>query len=634
MLKRLVCAAAAMLAAPAAAQPVSVEQRIDAIFSRWSAAASPGCAVAVAQGARTIVSRAYGSADLEHGVANTPATVFEAGSVSKQFTAAAVLLLVQEGRLALSDDVRRYVPELPGYPHAITIEHLLSHTSGLRDWGSVAEIAGWPRGSRAHSNADALAIIARQRSLNYEPGTEYSYTNSGYNLLAIVVERVSGLSLAEFTRTRIFAPLGMRSTSWRDDFRRIVPGRAIAYGRAGDGWEQQMPFENAYGNGGLLTSVGDLLIWNEALTGNRLGAFVTAELQRRASLADGRTIPYARGLFVDSYRDSDQVWHSGSTGGYRAWVGRYPAQRLSIALLCNAGDADGTALARRIADEVAFGAASAPPPVRVDADERAGLWVNERTGFPIRLVAAEGSLRLVDGPPLEARSEARFVSPAGTIDFLDSDSFRITYREGGDVLYRRAEPWSPSDDDLRALEEDYRSEEAEAAYRATVENGVLTLRHTARPELVVPLRPVYRDAFEFPGGIVRFQRGASGRAYSLSVGVPRVRDLRFERLNSAGDNDVLPAVNTALSFADRAFLSLDRCSAGDSRRSRRARPLIARMERVMQRARSLFGDRLVREGWRLDRDVPCDDSSFRAHAAAARTHMDEAERLMDLAGRL
>ena len=633
----MTAAAAAMLlaaAAPAGARsvrPQPIEATIDAIFARWSSPAGPGCAVAASRDGRIVLSRAYGSADLEHGIGNTPATIFEAGSVAKQFTAAAVLLLAQDGLLSLDDDVRRYVPELPGFEQAITVDQLLSHTSGLRDWGVVAEIGGWPRGSRAHTNQDALAIIARQRSLNYDPGTEYSYTNSGYNLLAIVVERVSGASLAEFTRARLFEPLGMRSTSWRDDFRRIVLARAIAYARDGEAWRQEMPFEDAYGNGGLLTTVGDLLIWNEALASGRLGPNLAQALQRRATIAGGREITYARGLFVDRYRDADEIAHSGSTGGYRAWLGRYPGQRLSIALLCNAADVQSAALHRRVADALAFGP---PPPevaTAVDASSRAGLWVSESTGIPIRLVAAPGSLSVEDGPPLVQRSETSWTSPGGTLEFLDADTARFTSREGQEARFRRAAPWTPTLDELRALEDVYRSAEADASYRAVVEEGALVLRHTARPGLAIALRPSYRDAFEYEDGVVRIQRGVSGRAYSLSFGTARVRDLRFERVNSAGANDVLAAVNTTLSFADRELLRLDACSAGNPARERRVRPLVRRMAHIGQRARNMFGDRLVREGWRNDRfGESCEDVRFRAHLAEARRLLAEAGRLMDI----
>ena len=230
------------------------EARVDAVLSRWDAT-TPGCAVGVSLQGRSVLEKAYGMADLEHDVPNTPDTIFEAGSVSKQFTAAAVLLLARDGKLSLDDQVRKYIPELPDYGAPLTIRHMLNHTSGLRDWGSVAGIAGWPRGTRVHTHAHVLDIVSRQRSLNFPSGTRYSYSNTGYNLAAIIVSRVSGQSFAEFTRARIFEPLGMTRTSWRDDYTRIVKDRAIAYSGGPGAFSTEMPFENVHGNGGLLTTV-------------------------------------------------------------------------------------------------------------------------------------------------------------------------------------------------------------------------------------------------------------------------------------------------------------------------------------------------------------------------------------------
>src|SRR5690606_25352581 len=218
-----------------------------------------------------VLSRAYGMADLEHDIRNSPGTIFEAGSVSKQFTAAAILLLVEDGVLSLDDDVRKYVPELPDYGHTITLRHLLTHTSGLRDWGAVAAIAGWGRNVRTHTHDHVVDILSRQRALNFTPGAEYSYSNSGYNLLAVIVDRTSGMSFADFSRTRIFEPLGMTHTQWRDDYTRIVKGRSSAYGFEGGEWVIDRPIENVHGNGGLLTTVADLLTWNQALTTGAIG---------------------------------------------------------------------------------------------------------------------------------------------------------------------------------------------------------------------------------------------------------------------------------------------------------------------------------------------------------------------------
>jgi CubicO group peptidase (beta-lactamase class C family) len=241
------------------------ERAADRIFARWHSTSTPGCAVAAEVEGQPALSRAYGMADLEHGIPNRPETIFEAGSVSKQFTAAAVVLLALEGKLALDDDVRRYLPELPDYGRTVTVRHLMNHTSGLRDWGSVAAVSGWGRGERTHTHAHVLDILARQRALNYAPGAEYSYTNSGYNLMAVIVDRVSGMPFAEFSRVRIFEPLGLADTQWRDDYRRIVPGRAAAFAADGEGFTIDRPIEHVHGNGGLLTTVRDLLRWDRAL---------------------------------------------------------------------------------------------------------------------------------------------------------------------------------------------------------------------------------------------------------------------------------------------------------------------------------------------------------------------------------
>ena len=302
--------------------PADAAEGVKKIFAPYDHIDTPGCAVGVSLAGNEVLHAAYGMADLEHHVALTPDSVFEAGSVSKQFTAAAVLLLAEQGKLSLSDPVSKYFPELPNYGTAITIDHLLHHTSGLRDWGSVAEIAGWTRTTREYSNAWVLDIASHQKSLNYNPGDEWSYTNTGYNLLAILVQRVSGKSLAEFTHDNIFLPLGMHTTSWRDDFQRIVPDRAIAYAQSSGVEHQLMPFENAYGNGGLLTTVDDLLRWNARFGSAKIGdaTFVKSELEP-GRLNDGRSLFYSAGLFLTAHLGVREVSHSGATAGYRAWLG-------------------------------------------------------------------------------------------------------------------------------------------------------------------------------------------------------------------------------------------------------------------------------------------------------------------------
>lgn len=344
-----------------AAPPANAERIVDSIFSKWTSA-TPGCAVGVAVGGKPVLIKAYGMADLEHDVRNTPETIFESGSVAKQFTALAVQLLAADGKLSLDDPVRKYIPELPDYKVPLTIRHMLNHTSGLRDWGSVASIAGAPRTTREYTHAHVLDIVSRQKSLNFEPGSKWSYSNTGFNLSAIIVSRVSGISFAEFSKQQIFTPLGMSHTSWRDDHTRIVKNRAIAYSQQGDTYHLEMPFENVHGNGGLLTTVGDLLIWNENFVNPKVGtATLLGEMAAAGQFNDGQPLEYGLGLFVHNYRGVANINHSGSTAGYRAHLNRFPASHTSVAVLCNGSNGDATRSANRVSDEF-LGLPLAPPP--------------------------------------------------------------------------------------------------------------------------------------------------------------------------------------------------------------------------------------------------------------------------------
>ena len=357
-------------------QPRDVSPVVSNVFARWDSTTAPGCAVGIDRAGAPRYTRAFGSADLEYDIPNKPETIFEAGSISKQFTAAATVLLALDGKINLADDVRKYVPELPKYERTITIRHLLNHTSGLRDWGEIAGIAGWPRGTRANSHDDVLDILERQRALNYPPGDRYSYTNSGYNLLAIIISRVSGQPFATFSNERIFKPLGLTSTSWRDDYRRIVKGRAQAYSRDGNGpWELEMPFENVHGNGGLLTTVSDLLTWTAMLEKpTPQWKPMVDSMHVRGILTKGDTITYALGLMVGPYRGLARVEHSGATAGYRADLLRFPGRGLAVAVLCNAASANPVAYANQLVDSLLASSLGPVPPRTQAARADSASW--------------------------------------------------------------------------------------------------------------------------------------------------------------------------------------------------------------------------------------------------------------------
>ena len=344
-----VLASAVSAQAPASASH-SLASKVDEIFSAFTPE-GPGCAVAVYQNAKVVLSKGYGTANLEYGVPITPSTPFIVGSVAKQFTAATIALLVEEKRLALTDDVRKYVPELKDYGTPITIDHLVHHTSGLRDWWELVGAAGL-RYDDTYTVQDVLDMTARQRGLNFTPGERYVYSNTGYIVLGLVVQRVTGKSLREFAAERIFSPLRMGDSHYQDDHTLPVRGRAYAYSPAAGGQYTINVWNNdLVGQGGVMTTVLDLAKWDGNFDTGAVGgpAFLQRQLER-GKLNAGITIPYAFGLQIGTYRGLDLVEHSGSTGGYRAVLSRFPKQHTSIAALCNVSSAAPTALVHRVAD--------------------------------------------------------------------------------------------------------------------------------------------------------------------------------------------------------------------------------------------------------------------------------------------
>ncbi len=325
---------------------------VDEVFVDLTKPGSPGCALAVARDGKIIFENGYGRANVEEKVPITPQTVFDIGSTSKQFTSASILLLENQGKLALQDDIRKYVPEIPNYGHQITILNLLNHTSGLRDYLTLFDLAGVNTDS-VTTDDDALAIIARQKALNFEPGSEWLYSNSGFFLLSVIVKRVSGKTLREFAAENIFEPLDMKQTVYRTEHTQLVPGRALAYNpnQAETGFTLDVSYFEQTGDGAVHTSVEDLLKWDENFYSGKVGGkALLEEIQEPGKLNNGKTLDYAKGLFVGRYRGLKFVDHGGSWGGYRAQLLRFPEQHFSVACLCNLGNADPDRRARQVAD--------------------------------------------------------------------------------------------------------------------------------------------------------------------------------------------------------------------------------------------------------------------------------------------
>jgi CubicO group peptidase (beta-lactamase class C family) len=519
-----------LLASVAPAQDAQLATLAESVFARWNSTETPGCAVGVARNGQTLLTRGYGMANLETATPITPATIFESGSVAKQFTATAIVLLAMDGKLSLDDPVQKHLPEMPAYDRPITIRHLLTHTSGLREWSNLVAAAGWPRGERAHTQQDLLDIVFRQKALNYPVGEHYSYTNSGYAIAKTLVERVSGKSFQEFSQERIFRPLGMTHTQWRDDFTKIVPGRAQAYERQGNEWRLAMPFESVVGPGGLLTTVGDWLIWNEALAKSSLRPGHTDSLTQRMRLNNGRQITYALGIVVQSYRGVREISHSGSTGGYSTYLARYPDHgNLSIAVLCNAAQGAAGNYTHQLADRL-IGSSPATTALQGDPVDPAsfsrfnGLYRSTRTHAPLEITDAVASRVRRKGDSVFALENGvvwRFTAAkdgsARNLHVINTDGDTTTYRFAG------PKPWTPDRKALAAFEGRYRSDELGATYHVKLDGDTLT--YTMRPGVTRRLRPLYVDAFARAGGIVWFTRDRAKGVTTMHLSEGRMWDL-------------------------------------------------------------------------------------------------------------
>jgi CubicO group peptidase (beta-lactamase class C family) len=517
------------------AQPAESKQaQADRIFGAFNTQ-TPGCAVGLEYRGDVVLRSGYGMADLERSVPITADTVFESGSVAKQFTATALMLLAKQGKISLDDPVRKYLPELPDYGTPLTIRHVLSHVSGLREWRLVASLSGEAEGSHVLSNQDLLRFASLQRSLNFTPGSAYSYTNTGFNILTILVERAlgNGKTFQDFTREEIFEPLHMVHTRWRDDFRAVVPHRALAYGRGrGGAWIQETPIENIIGAGGLLSTVGDWLLWNENFTHARVGgADLVKSLQTPATLTNGKTISYAAGLVVSTYDGLREVSHGGSTGGYRTWLGRYPERAVSVAVMCNSAQANPAQLGRDVARLWTDAVPSPKPaPFQVDARrlaDRAGMYRKIRDNTVAELRVKEGKLSMDPGATQLVPTGADTFS-AGEREFIfHGGGFRIVTADG-EVEYERVEPAHPSAAELETLAGAYTSPETGTTLTVTAKDRELKLGIAAN--VPVRLSPTFRDSFMMQSTAIRFIRAEDGHVTGFSVGDDRTWDLRFTKI--------------------------------------------------------------------------------------------------------
>ncbi len=544
---------AGLLGASAVSPGLSAQTRraswleVDAGFRAFTAPGSPGCAVAMAVGDSVIYRQGYGLAVIEWGIPNDPGTVFELGSVSKQFTAFSILLLEQEGKLSLGDEIRKWLPEIPRYGRPITIRHLIHHTSGLRDYDPLLVY----RGTRYHdvaTNADILDMMARQKGLNFPTGSRWQYSNTNYVLLAMIVERITGQSFREFARARIFAPLGMSDSRIRDDHTEIIPRQARGYQRPTEttvsvdvsDWEET-------GDGSVQSTADDLLKWMDNLrTGRVGGAGLVRKMNETGRLDDGTPVTYAFGLEVDTWRGLRRVQHGGSWAGYRSHVARFPDAALAVVTTCNDATADPTSLAL---DAAAVVLKDRLEPAEVVA-VRSGTVLAPLAGIYWNEAAAQALFMRVDGAqlvvnrdggpggiPLQEIGERTFRLGSRVVTFSPDTGPAAGFTLRTDNLpaerYGRVARPDTSATLLRRYLGRFRSAELRnAEWIVAMKDGGLTLQ-SAASTLRRPLRALVPDVFTsvmFDDPVVlHFVRSKAGVVTGFRVSGFALSGLDFER---------------------------------------------------------------------------------------------------------
>jgi CubicO group peptidase (beta-lactamase class C family) len=478
---------------------------IDDIFSKYSNPHSPGCSVGVIRGGNFVLRKSYGEASLELNSPLTSESVFYLASVSKQFTAASVVLAAEQGFLSLDDNVRKYIPELPDYSHAITLREMLHQTSGYRDFLALTYLAG--RNISELSSADAvLQLIVRQKGLNNLPGDEFVYSNSNYFLLGLVIKRATGKSLAEFAAANIFQPLGMSHTLYYDDNGIVVPDRVAAYDSSENNtfrvdWSTIF---DLVGGGGVMSSVDDLLFWDRNFYSNKLGkGFLARDLESPGVLNNGGEVNYGLGLWMEKYRGLRTVEHSGGTFGYRSELLRFPDQQFSVVVLCNVAAADVEGLARKITDRYlqqqlkADAETTSRSEALPDPAIFGGTYLDPRTHMTIGFTVSNGEL-MAWGANLRRLGGNEYSDLVGNPIVFErvNDTMSAVLTLRGQIFFsgKKVPDVHLNESELRNFSGEYHSDELDVTYRVSFAKGTFSL--TIANGSPIELRPVAKNEFQ------------------------------------------------------------------------------------------------------------------------------------------
>jgi CubicO group peptidase (beta-lactamase class C family) len=526
----------------------STDRRVDSLFASYNQGTSPGLAVAVVRDGKLLLSRGYGLASLENHVPVTPNTVFDLASVSKQFTGLAVAMLVEDGRVRLSDDIHKYIPELADFGHPITIDNLLHHTSGIRDWPGSLAVAGW-QFDDVIAFDQILRFAYAQRALNFVPGAEYTYSNTNYNLLAEMIARVTGEPFPKWMNEHLFQPLGMTSTRVRKDHNDVVDRRAFGYTRRDGGWHHVTNDLEAFGSSSMFSTADDIAKWVMNFDDPKVGGRAAMALTRtRGALNDGTKIAYAFGIQHGQYRGVPTEEHSGGWAGFSTYVLHFPAQRLGVIILENAPLVNPARAAYDVADifldrelaarpapQATLAGGATPQVAPATLDKYAGLY-RLGPGWFVRIHRGGNALQVQatreDEVPMSTRSDTSFwVAAYNSPMLFTRENGRTTLVYRGMHRPKLDETPAPSRTELAKLVGTYDSDELDTHYRISLENAGLVMHHFRLGDM--PLAWLWGNEF---GGdwffmhSVEFQHDPSGRITGFVVNVDeRSRNIRFTK---------------------------------------------------------------------------------------------------------
>jgi CubicO group peptidase (beta-lactamase class C family) len=533
-------------AGAAQAVPDDKEARVDRLFTAWNKPDVPGAAVSVVMDGKPLLVKGYGCADLERSRPITPQTLFNAASLAKQFTAAAVLMLEAEGKISLQDEVRAHLPEFPDFGRPVTIRHLLYHTSGLRDYGGLIQMSGG-RVDDPIISRDVLKLVSRQRELNFPPGTEFAYSNAGYIVLAEIVGRVSGLKFRDWIQARLFLPLDMKAAFFRDDLTDPRGGSVCSYSRSADGrFEKQADNDATPGPGSLFISAAEMALWLASFQARAAAGAPWNSMAAPGTLDDGRLLHYAAGLIVGRYRGLPILHHSGGWAGFRGETVFFPEQRLAVAVLSNNSSLDPTALSRQIAGIYLEGqfpsSQPAAVPVAVEGavlDSYVGrYWLNGEQMLQVIRRESRLFVQMSGGLPIEVfpESEEVFVFRVADakVQFHRDASGgipKLTFWRGAYAMPCEripSEPWTPADPSAYCGQ--YHSDELETTLTIELGEKGLRIPFARRGDLVLVPMAEERFAGKESSTKFRFVRGEDGRIRELRFSMLDAWNVRFSRV--------------------------------------------------------------------------------------------------------